>query len=221
MKKVLIVMFIVMMVVGVSWAIKLEDGTKLTGKHYNLNIIGAPKDKNGDASGWDNPKRHTIMVERGEKCNIYMTQGEEFAVIDGDGTDKRAEFQLAPGRYEVYAVALGKPNKSVTITPDAEIDGQTAEEVFYLGSITLEHNKKPKWERITGMFLVTVTVWVDANENGIVDPGEVTTYNNEWIFDIPTLVNYWWEYDNTNECRLTQIRFYEVDEIPEEGTVNP
>lgn len=192
-------------------------GPPLNGPHFNLNIIGAPKDKNAD---FDNQQRHTIMVDRMGRTQIYMQQGDDFAVIDGDGTDGSARFQLGAGRYEVYAVALGKPNKSVTITPEATFDDQLGDEVFYLDTITLTHDKKPRWERITGMFLVTVTIWVDANDDGIVDPGETFTYNNEWVFDIPELIDYWWNYDNSG-CRLTQVRFYKVESIPEEGTVTP
>lgn len=191
-------------------------GPPLNGPHYNLNIIGAPKDKNGN---FDNQDRHTIMVDLNGRTNIYMQQAEDFAVIDGDGTDGEARFQLGEGRYEVYAAALGKPNKSVTITPEATFDGQTGEEVFYLETITLTHNKKPRWERVTGMFLVTVTVTVDPDGSGPLPP-VTTTYNNEWVFDIPELIDYWWDYNNSG-CKLTQVRFYKVDSIPEEGTVNP
>jgi hypothetical protein len=178
-----------------------------SGPHFNLNIIGAPKDKNPDA-GWDNPQRHTIMVDLDGHTNIYMQQGDDFAVIDADGTDGDCRFQLGEGRYEVYAAALGKPNKSVTITPEATFDADTGDIVFYLGSITLEHNKKPKWERVTGMFLVTVDITVDDT---------TTSYHNAWVFDIPELIDYWWNYDNSG-CKLTQVRFYKVDTIPEEGT---
>jgi len=183
-----------------------------SGAHYNLNIIGAPKDKNPDAEGWDDTSRHTIMVELGSKTNIYMQQGDGFAVIDGNGTDNDgARFQLDEGRYEVFLCALGKPNKSVTITPEVIFDGQTAEEVFLLGTITVDHNKKPKWERVTGLFLVTVSIDTGA---GIVD------YHNAWVFDIPELIDYWWEYDNSG-CKLCQVRFYKVDSIPEEGIPTP
>jgi len=96
-------------------------GPPLNGKHFNLNIIGAPKDKNASL---DNQQRHTIMVDRNGRTQIYMQQGDDFAVIDGDGTDGSARFQLGAGRYEVYVVALGKPNKSVVITPEAEFEGE-------------------------------------------------------------------------------------------------
>jgi hypothetical protein len=182
-------------------------GPPMNGPHFNLNIIGAPKDKDG--GNFDNPNRHTIMVDLNGHTNIYMQQGEDFAVIDGDGTDGDCRFQLGAGYYEVYAVALGKPLKTVTITPEATFDDQTGEEVFALGSIDLTHDKKPVWHRVTGMFLVTVTVDPDG-----AGPLPSTTYTNEWVFDIPELIDYWWEYDNGG-VKLTQVRFYKVDEMPE------
>jgi hypothetical protein len=38
--------------------------------------------------------------------------------------------------------------------------------------------------------------------------GTVKTYTNEWIFDIPELLEYWWDYNNAN-LKLLQVRFYE------------
>jgi hypothetical protein len=196
------------MILGLVVAVVLSTvvlaGPPLNGEHYNLNIIGAPKDKKGD-SNFDNPDRHTIMVDLSGHTNIYMQQGEDFAVIDGDGTDGDCRFQLGAGYYEVYAVALGKPNKTVTITPEATFEGTTGDIVFALGSIDLTHDKKPQWKRVTGLFLVTVSVTVD----------DVThNYNNTWVFDIPELIDYWWDYNNVG-CKLTQVRFYKVDEMPE------
>jgi hypothetical protein len=201
------------MILGVLVAVVLSTvalaGPPMNGPHFNLNIIGAPKDKDG--GNFDNPDRHTIMVDLNGHTNIYMQQSttsDDFAVIDGDGTDGTARFELAKGYYEVYAVALGKPLKTVTITPNAEFDGQTGEEVFALGHIDLTHDKKPVWHRVTGMFLVTVTVDPDG-----AGPLPSTTYTNEWVFDIPELIDYWWDYNNGG-CKLTQVRFYKVDEQP-------
>jgi len=207
------------MILGVLVAVVLSSvamavpGLNLSGPHYNLNIVGAPKDKTGGSESQD---RHTIMVDLTGHTDIYMTQGDDFAVLDWNGTDGRADFQLGPGKYEVYAVALGKPHKSVTITPEATFEGQTGDEVFYLDTITLTHDKKPRWERVTGMFLVTVTVTVDPDGAGPLLP-VTTTYHNEWVFEIPELIDYWWNYENSG-CKLTQVRFYKVDSIPEEGT---
>jgi len=190
----------------------LSPGQDFNGPHYNLNIIGVPKDKTADVPAWTNENRHTMFVPLDKKTNIYMTNGSDFAVLDANGCDGTARFQLGEGLYEVYAVALGKPNGNVTITPNATYTvNTTGETVFYLGNVELSHSKKPSWERVTGLFLATVTL--DTNNDGIGD----TTYNNQWIFNIPELLDYWWDYNN-HGCKLTQVRFYPVEAIPEIGS---
>lgn len=190
----------------------LQPGQDFNGPHYNLNIVGVSKDKAGDVPAWSNENRHTMFVPLEKKTNIYMTQGEDFAVLDANGCDGTARFQLGPGLYEVYAVALGKTGGNVTITPDATFAvNTTGETMFYLGSVELSHAKKPSWQRVTGLFLATVSL--DTNGDGVADE----VYNNQWIFDIPSLLDYWWNYDN-NGCKLTQVRFYPADAIPEMGT---
>jgi hypothetical protein len=197
---------LVMVVALVGIATPAMAATDMNGGHYNLNVIGVTKDKNPDALGWTNENRHTIFVPLDKKVNIYMTQGDDFAVLDADGTDGSATFQLGPGYYEVYATALGKPNGYVTIIPEATFDAYDYTTDFYLGSVTLEHSKKPTRERVTGLFIADVVLY---DEYGNV----VNSYNNEWIFNIPEFLEYWWNYDN-NGCKLLQVRLYPVDEQP-------
>ena len=80
-----------------------------SGPHYNLNIIGVRVDKKGNfvdygpfTGGYNNPPSahdsgHRIFVELyndGTSTKIWLVQGEDFAVIDPDGTDGRATLQL-------------------------------------------------------------------------------------------------------------------------------
>lgn len=60
-----------------------------SGSHYSLNIIGVSKGKNPSMTGSD---RHTIFVALGTKSaavttKIYLYQGEDFQVCDGNGFD--------------------------------------------------------------------------------------------------------------------------------------
>jgi len=90
------------------------------------------------------------------------------------------------------------------------------------------------WDDVNGNGVVD-NEWDDANLNGVVDPGEwddangnmevdnewidadldgvmddeVTTYENEWIFNILELDNYWWDVTNDG-VRLMKLRFYPV-----------
>jgi hypothetical protein len=199
----------------------VQAAADLNGPHYNLNIIGVSKDKVQDVPAWGNENRHTMFVPLERKTNIYMTQAnatdadpdDDFAVIDANGCDGRAAFELAPGYYEAYARAVGTPGGKVNITPNAEFDidgdgvADTATTDFYLGSIELSHTKKPVWERVTGLFIADVFLW---NDDGTL----FDSYSNTWIFDIPELLSYWWDYNNQG-CKVLQVRFYPVDEQPE------
>ena len=102
-----------------------------SGAHYNLNIIGKKSDWSGGGS-YDNPSRHTMFVPEDTTdwtiatpgdddttnvpdlpgIKISMTQGAEFAVLDGNAFDDgECAFQLAPGKYEVWITAKAKPPK--------------------------------------------------------------------------------------------------------------
>ena len=82
------------------------------GDHYNLNIIGVPKNKTADMSS---SLGRRIFVPLAGKTKILLSEGD-FQVLDANGTDGSASFQLpspdADGdgitSYSVFARALGK-----------------------------------------------------------------------------------------------------------------
>jgi hypothetical protein len=126
-------------------ALAVNDGTlgngapqaKLLGK---LNIIGVAKDKNANM---DNAGGSAIFVALGStgevaRTKILLSVGEDFAVLDKNGTDGQASFQLPdpnldpyiigePGgadtetAYSVFVRPLGKPGGWTTITTCAEL----------------------------------------------------------------------------------------------------
>ncbi len=61
---------------------------KLSGAHYNLNIIGVEKAK---TAPMQNSDRHTIFVDLGKNdgvsTSIYLVPGADFKVCDGNGFD--------------------------------------------------------------------------------------------------------------------------------------
>src|SRR5262245_33340660 len=91
-----------------------------SGTHYNLNMIGVPKQKTADMTG-DNG--HRIFMSLEGKTKVMLSEGV-FAVLDANGTDGTASFQLpnpdplnsGVTKYSVFARALGKPGGSATIT---------------------------------------------------------------------------------------------------------
>jgi len=74
------------------------------GAHYNLNIIGT-KDKSADM---DNSNGHVIFVPLEGKTKIELTEGDDFAVLDANGTDDNyASFQLPDPGLDAYNVTTG------------------------------------------------------------------------------------------------------------------
>jgi hypothetical protein len=182
----------------------------VNGKHYNLNIIGVRSDKDvGDSKG------HTLFVPLNDKCKIVMTQDPdgEFLVVDRNGTDGEAEFNIAPGYYNVYAAALGKKGGKVRITSWGEFeDALEGTVLLWLGSVKLEREKgkSPVSVNINELFYVDVTLCIataiDPNTGQVVCTEEIV-YEDYWVFDIPELIEYYWDYDNKG-LKLLQVRFY-------------
>jgi len=143
MKKMLIACVIVMMFAGLAWSLTGSDGQKLSGQHYNLNIIGV---KNAKTADMDDSSGHVIFVLLSGHSKINLVDSAEvegleddFAVLDKNGTDSDgATFALPkPGfdpyivgqtdgvdtisDYSVYVRPLGKPGGWATITTCAEL----------------------------------------------------------------------------------------------------
>lgn len=107
---------------------------ELVGAHYNLNIIGT-----ADKSMDDISAGHVIFVDLWGTSEINLQKGDDFAVLDKNGTDEDgALFQLPePGfepyvtelpygfdtttDYSVYARPLGKPMTGATMTTMADL----------------------------------------------------------------------------------------------------
>jgi hypothetical protein len=142
MKKTIIGILIAMMVLSVGIAFAGDytgnDSPKAK-KLYSLNIIGVDKNKNPDMS--DN-NGHRIFVALDGKTQILLAKGD-FMVLDANGTDGAAEFQLPePGLdaymlggdnsgknttsdYSVFVRPLGKPGGWATITTCAQLVDST------------------------------------------------------------------------------------------------
>lgn len=176
----------------------------VNGKHYNLNIIGA---KNvGDVG---NSNGHTMFVKLDGKTKIVMTQDPEgdFRVTDRYGLDGRAEFNIAPGHYNIYATGLGKPGGKVDINAYGEFeDAETSSKLLWLGYVDISRTKgQPQSKNINELFYVDVTLCTAVDADGICI--EEVVYEDFWVFDIEELLEYYWDYDNQG-LKLLQVRFY-------------
>jgi hypothetical protein len=107
-----------------------------SGYHFELNIIGVQKAKSSDM---DQAAGNVIFVPLSGRTKIELIEGEDFAVLDKNGTDGVARFQLPdPGLdpyvvggdmtdvdtlsdYSVFVRPLGKPGGWATITTCAEL----------------------------------------------------------------------------------------------------
>jgi hypothetical protein len=223
-----------------------KPGTDFNGPHYNLNLIGKHKVMPGDK---DNPDRHTMFVpldttdmtiDLEEPNNlgqptlpgikIEMTQGAEFAMIDGNATDGYGAFQLGPGKYHVYIAVKAKSPKYVE--PYTDITGwveayDNLGSLWYYIDVGYVQVKKGKnsWTDATGLFFVTT---------GEDDFGFVTGLELEyipglgiWVFDYMAGLDTWfedsgglapydlsnlayfWQFDNHGN-KLIQVRFYPI-----------
>lgn len=193
------------------------------GPHYNLNIIGVknPKDMNVVNNG------QVIFVPLVGKTTILLTEGD-FQVLDKNGTDGEASFQLpnpdpdADGVtvYSVWARALGKPGGKATMVTgawDPGLDGimGTADDIQIYSMYKLEVGRTHGQQIFSNVTKELLYVYVQADimsdPDGIPGSGDevvLVKAGRYPLFD-PALENYFWEYDN-NGLKILQLRFYEV-----------
>ena len=189
-----------------------QVGKGLSGPHYNLNIIGVPKGKTADMTNSD---RHTIFVPLTGTVKISYVAGTEFQVIDGNCTDADGCTIEVPSDplgdlcYDVYATGLGKPNGNVIVNASCTIDGLigSCADALLLNNFTVGRPKgKPRPQNISDVFRATGCI--DLNSSGFCDSGDLQ-FSNVWIFNIPQLLDYFWDYNNTG-LKLMQVRFYQT-----------
>ena len=151
----------------------LKTGNEtLNGAHYNLNIIGV-KDKSMN----DIDAGNVIFVDLFGESSINLQEGENFAVLDKNGTDEDgALFQLPdPGfepyvtelpfgfdtttDYSVYARPLGKPMTGSEITTMAELSD-------YGWEILDKHGERV-WENIKTDYDVISLEWGEFIPNPV------------------------------------------------------
>lgn len=205
----------------------VKPGTDFIGPHYNLNLIGKKADWSGGGD-YNNPDRHTMFVPEDTTgltfnvgantfngIKISMTQGTEFAVLDGNAFDDgQCAFQLAPGEYNVYIVAKAKPGGYTDITGWVYAEDETGTFYWFLDIGSVHVTKSKKWKDATHIFYVS----------DIEDPFGLVGAEDMWVFyymsaveaylgDDPTIpgepyTEYFWEYDNHGN-KLVKVRFYE------------
>ena len=191
----------VLALVAPAHAGNAENGNDtLKGSHYNLNVIGVPQDKSADMT--DN-NGHRIFVNLVGKTKIMLGPGEDYRVVDANGTDGTAVFQLPnpdPDNtgetvYSVWVRALGKPNGYADMaTCASDLDGEEVCSTYTLTMLTRGKGDS-KFKNVSKELL-----YIYALDNN----GMPQRYP---LFD-ERLQGYFWDYDN-NGLKLAQFRFYE------------
>ena len=218
MQKTIIGILVSMMVLGIGNAFAGNGAPN--GAHYNLNIIGVPKDKTADMDGSNG---HVIFVPLYGKAKIILTESDNFnqmQVLDANGTDRDgATFALPnpdPDRdgttdYSVYIRALGKPyGEAVMQSCYTEYDGDEWCADDFLGGvepITVQRRKGKSTFRNVSKDLLYVDFCVEWVETTVgvwecMDVDQVPLFSED-------VEEYFWEYDNKG-LKLAQLRFYEV-----------
>jgi hypothetical protein len=201
MNKVLVLMAVAVLILCAT-AFAGRGNDMPSGPHYNLNIIGVPKDKTADMDG---SHGHRIFVKLDGKSKIWLEEGDVFRVLDGNATDADGgRFQLPDPdpdddlvlAYSVYARALGKPGGQATITT-CGYDEEDVEWCSTESAIMVRDRGKPVTVNVSKELL---TIYIDLDEDG-----NLERYG---LFD-EELHDYFWDYDN-NGCKLVQLRFYEI-----------
>lgn len=177
----------------------MEGSLKLSGPHYDLNLIGVPQTKTADMTGNNG---HRIFVPLEGKTTIKLAEGD-FQVLDANATDGTGQFQLpnpdpdgdGTTTYSVFARALGKPGGSSSTTNCFTDSTGTYCSVY---SMVLVRNKGGSTFSNVSQQLLYVYADTDGD-------GKLERYP---LFSDPT-ADYFWDYDN-NGLKLAQLRFYEV-----------
>jgi hypothetical protein len=207
-----------------AYADKAETGNGApSGAHYNLNIIGVPK---GKSATMDDNSGHRIFVNLDRRSKVMLREGEEFRVVDANGTEGNgAKFELPTAdedndgvtEYSVWARALGKPGGTAKITtcipdPDAT-DPQTFEEENICSMYTLSMVRTKGRSKFADVSKELLYIYADLDGDGAVERYP--------LFD-DDLEGFFWDYNN-NGLKLAQFRFYEMpsDVNEEEAILQP
>jgi hypothetical protein len=196
-----------------------------SGKHYTLNLIGTKDKLNGLPNENDGGRRIFVGFDRtGEKVTtrILLTEGE-FDVIDANGTDGTASFQLpAPDEdgdgttaYSVYVRTLGKPGGKATLQSCYVENGEEWCAVDFDGGvepIELERTAgRSRFENVSKdlLYVDYCVEWAAGDDGELGTDDDVCTEVDQIALFSDDLIDYLWKYDNEG-MKLVQLRFYEI-----------
>lgn len=205
-----------------------DPDLKLSGPHWQFNIIGHPKGISGDESGGravmiplkNATGPNEIVCEDQEVlylddslptydkvpagARIYFEPGDTFEIIDRDATDGTATIQVPVDgdqiTFDIYLRVLGKPNTCMDINAFAY--DATQQLYFWAGSVDLNRKTgKATWVKVNYLFDV---FWCDVDPvTNLCIAGTTVEYS---VFN-DVFQDYFWSILN-NGTRLVQVRLY-------------
>jgi hypothetical protein len=207
MKKTMLIVLAVALAIPLTFVMAFGENGAPSGPHYNLNIIGVPRAKTAlmKDDGLTGQYGHAIFVKLDGISKIFLAQGEDFQVLDKNGTDgDGAKFQLpAPDpdndgitQYSVFARALGNPGGKATVTTCAT---DPVDDTFVCSVISLSLDASTRPAKFTNVSKYLLYMYADLNSD--------TTVERIPLFG-GALEEFYWAYDN-NGLKLAQLRFYQ------------
>jgi hypothetical protein len=176
---------------------------------YKMNLIGHPGEISSDNTGGEGKR---IFVRLWGNTRILLSEGETFDILDANGTDGVASFQLPdpdPDNdgetwYGVYIRPKGKPGQSLSLTTcgsgDFDNDPLTPdEELCSLEvKVVMRDKGKPSVDNISKELL---TMCIDTD-------GDLKCDERIFLFD-DRAHDYLWSAEN-NGLRNAEVRFLEI-----------
>ena len=206
-----------------------------SGSHYTLNIIAKTNLKTAEYVVPDEIKNggHVIFcpLNKGQEvtCRIYLAEGDDFIVLDPNGTDGVARFMLpqpyadgardpdpADSAYTIYVRVLGKPGgigKMITGLCETADGGTVLAGDECTGDVWMSADQvdlashSPNTNKASQKF-VDVThelTTVDLSEYGF---GHVGLFDNDPFGFVDDYVYFWDLYNQ--DMKLIQLRFYPI-----------
>jgi hypothetical protein len=179
---------------------ELAPNGAASGEHFDLTLVGT-----STASKPNVVTGGRVVVSLDGSTHIGLAEGE-FAVLDGDGTDGAAQFQLPASssngdgvaNYSVFARALGKGAGAARLTT-CTTDPATGEALCSTESLLLVRSGEgQRCDDVSKDLL-----FVEADSDGDGDTERIRAFD-ESLRDVI------WRFDE-NGRRVLQLRFYRLE----------
>ena len=201
-----------------------------SGSHYNLNIICVPNGKKADMTGTEG---HTIFVSCSGTSKINLIEGPDFEVLDRNGTDGSASFQLPPTDTGVISDQPIAKDECTLNADGISYTCGTGISVYSVFSRALGNPNGTAVMMLCGLDPLDPSISVCGTDNQLkLDASgrpakfENVTANLLYLYNVTidgvlykriplfsdVLQDYFWSYTNTG-LKLLQLRFYHCDTI--------